>query len=229
MSSKIKNPRIWIGLFLVLIGLLFLAENLDFLRFEIPYQLLRWQFIIIVIGIIILLSSDNKLGGIILIAIGVFTLYPDFWPLILIGIGVYLIYKKSSPEIKRTKSSGSDESEPKAQAGDSIDDVSILGGGKKTYATENFRGGKITAIMGGSDIDLRQCKMASGPQYIEVTAIMGGTSIYVPKEWHVVLDVTPILGGFDDERIDQPTTPKEPDNTVIITGAVIMGGGDIKN
>lgn len=228
MSNKLKNPRIWIGLFLVLIGLLFLADNFDLFRFQLLDEL-RWQYILIIIGVIIFFTSDNRIGGVILIAIGLFTMYPDFWPLILIGIGVYLIYKRSVPGYKEKKKIDREAGDETTNAGDIIDDVSILGGSKKTYHTENFRGGKITAFMGGSDIDLRKCRLTSGPQYIELTAIMGGTTIYVPKEWHIVIDVTPILGGFSDERFDSPTTQKEPDNTVIIKGTVIMGGGEVKN
>ena len=68
-----------------------------------------------------------------------------------------------------------------------IDDVSIFGGGTKIISSDNFKGGNITAIFGGSEINLTGCKLANGDQVIDVLMIFGGSTIIVPKEWNVVV------------------------------------------
>ncbi len=82
---------------------------------------------------------------------------------------------------------------------DYIDDIAIFGGGHKIIQSDNFKGGNITAIFGGSEIDLTQCKLAEGDNVLDVVIIFGGTEIIVPREWNVRTNVTPLFGGFSNK------------------------------
>ena len=110
-----------------------------------------------------------------------------------------------------------------------IDDISIFGGGSKIISSDNFRGGNVTAIFGGSEINLTGCKLAEGDQIIDVLLIFGGTTIVVPKDWNVIVNVTSILGGFSDKSIRDPNIIPDQSRTLHVKGLAMFGGGEVKN
>ena len=78
--------------------------------------------------------------------------------------------------------------------------------------------------MGGVSIDLRDASMEADEATINVSAVMGGVDIRVPRSWTVVNRVSAILGGVDDH-----TRPVDANKRLIVEGSVLMGGLDIKN
>jgi predicted membrane protein len=116
--------------------------------------------------------------------------------------------------------------------------VAVMGGDQRRSSGEPFRGAKMTAVMGGAELDLREATVTQGePVVVEVFALMGGTVLRVPPEWTVDLRVTPLMGGVNDERRkraaasfdEQPgSTPKSAPH-LIVRGSVMMGGVVIKN
>ena len=243
MQTKNNTPaRLIFGIILIVLGGLFLLDNygITSFSFSLPDFLFHWEYILIGIGIFILLSSNNKTAGIILISIGFFNLFPEFWPLILVGLGIYIILRRKSPKDDFVKfgihsdSETSDKSytEDGNSTGktfqDSIDDVSIFGGGTKNFSSRNFTGGKLTAIFGGSDIHLENCSLAHGKNELDLFVMFGGYTIYVPQDWNVIVDLVPIFGGFSDKRIKDPNRVYEDDKILIIKGLVLFGGGEIK-
>jgi predicted membrane protein len=112
---------------------------------------------------------------------------------------------------------------------DFIDDVSVFGGGHKIIHSDNFRGGNITAIFGGSEIDLTQCKLAPGENVIDVVIIFGGSTIVVPNNWDVITNVTPLFGGFSYKKSRSQSSGSEPAGTLVIKGVAIFGGGEVKS
>lgn len=243
MNNKNSNTtaRLIAGLILIVLGGLFLLDNYGIIYFSLPNFLFHWEYILIAIGLFILATSNNKTAGIILIAIGVFNLFPEFWPLILVGLGIYIILKRNNSKSKISPSSnlgeGSTQNNFTSQSGgtsaesalqDSIDDVSIFGGGTKNFSSKNFTGGKMTAIFGGSDVHLENCTLAHGRNELDLFVMFGGYEIYVPQDWNVVVDVIPIFGGFSDKRMKDPNRVYEDDKILVIKGMVLFGGGEIK-
>lgn len=225
--SGSNQTRIWIGIILILAGLIFLLENYVVLPFEIPYYFRKWEWILILIGIVLLITSRNKTGGIILVFIGSVFLwgFHYVWPFLLLVLGLFLIIKRNeSRNIELKPGTSRDGSETK----NTFDDVSIFGGGKKNISIQNLRGGKITAIFGGSEIHLNNSTLAKGTNIVDIVAIFGGSSIHVPADWNVEVDIVPILGGFSDERVKDPNRVYATDSKLVIKGFVLFGGGDIK-
>lgn len=220
MSQKSGfDPRILIGVLIILTGGLLLMRNLDFLEFTIPSIIFKWQSILIIIGIILIASSPNRGTGYILIIIGGIGLYPEFWPLILVLVGLYLL-------LGRLRTNRPIESEYNKE---DFNDVSIFGGGKKHYQSNNFKGGSITAIFGGSEIDLLDCKLAEGEHVLEIFTIFGGTSILAPSDWRIEVNTVPIFGGFSDDRRRDPNLVQREDRVLKIKGLILFGGGEIKS
>jgi len=236
------------GIIVLTIGVLFLFKNFDILSPELRYYLFSWKTLLIGIGVLNLLLSNNRVGGIILIAIGTFFWLPDifdlsvragqlFWPVVLIIIGVSLLLKKNSHPhhpFRRSSDKNTHTSSDNTINGaeeDYVDDIAIFGGGTKIMTTQNFRGGKMTAIFGGSELNLSRAYLASGRNILNVFFVFGGSGIIVPSDWNVVVEATPIFGGFSDERYIPKSLKAEEGNksVLIIRGLVMFGGGEIKS
>ena len=219
------NSRVTFGIILIVIGLLFLLDNLGLLFFELPYFTFHWEYILIGLGIFFLTTDRNKTTGTILIAIGLFSLLPSFWPLLLVALGVYILLNK---EHHHSNASHKD-SDTETEHTDFIDDVSIFSGNKKTYTSTNFRGGKITAIFGGGEINFSNCFLAEGKNFLDILTIFGGYEIRVPDDWKIYNDVVSIFGGVSDERHKDPNRVYDESKVLILKGLALFGGVEIKS
>lgn len=224
-KSKQNRGKLIVGLILVILGTLIFLDNNEAISINIPDYVFSWKVLLIFIGTMLLLGSGNKTAGSILIFIGAISLLPEFWPLILVGIGVYMLLKQTKTGEKISKGvTGNSHSNS-----DSLNELFLFSGAKKIVQTDNFKGGRITSIFGGGEIDLLDCKLAPGENYLELTSIFGGSTIIVPKDWYIDLRITAFLGGFGDSRIKEPNQVYDKSKVLVITGEAIFGGGEIKN
>ena len=230
MESNRNLGRAIVGIVLILIGIAFIGRTFDFFPNRIMHHIFSWQMILIVLGIIFISTRDNKTTGFILLIIGLVFLIPDmfyipysvrhlFWPSLLIIIGLVIILRSSS--VRRH-----DQNE---RSSDYIDDIAIFGGGEKVITSDNFKGGKITAIFGGSKIDLTKAQLAPGKNIIDVFCLFGGTTLIIPENWNIKSEVIAVLGGFSDKRSMRTEIVTDIGKELVIRGFVMFGGGDIKN
>lgn len=106
----------------------------------------------------------------------------------------------------------------------------FLGESKRRSNDNPFRGGDMTAILGGCVLDLRQATLAPGEEAtIEILAVMAGHEIWVPQGWAVDSDIVHILGGSDDKRLQPIEPPPLPQPRLRLRGVVVMGGIVIKH
>lgn len=227
------DKRVVLGAVLIFLGGLFLLNSLDIVSFHVGHIIFSWPFVMLVIGLFILVNTSKKLTGGILTGLGIFFLIPRIYPqieydggivipVLLILFGIYIIFKK-----KKTSAEGFLTDDSKVNK-DKIDDVAIFGGGSKLISSDNFKGGNITAIFGGSEINLMNCRLAPGDNVIDVLTVFGGTTIIVPKEWNIVVNVTSILGGFSNKSVRNPAVAIDHSKTLHIKGLAMFGGGEIK-
>jgi len=228
------RAHLLLGIVLMFLGLFFIADLADIIPWRLRDFLFTWQALLIFLGLIFLSNKENKGTGIILIAIGSFFLLPRiidvpnywrslFWPSILIVLGLVIIFSG-----RRHGSAMIFGHKKKATGDDILDEVSVFGGGDKIVNSQQFQGGKITHIFGGSKIDFTQAQLAPGKHYLELVLIFGGTKLIIPEGWDVKLEVTSIFGGFSDKRIKSRVVT-ETDRKLVITGTSIFGGGEIVN
>lgn len=242
MSSTQNNFwRNVIGGVLILVGGVLLLENLNIVDFNLPPYVFSWQMILITIGLIITINSTDKTGGLIMMGVGIIFLLPrifnhtftvwQLWPLIIIFIGLAMIVNRKMCKRKYINVKIDDDENTKTRVEDGLlSEVAIFGGGNKSIVTDNFRGGEITAIFGGSEIDLLDSKLAEGDNVLEITAIFGGTTLIIPREWRVEINALPIFGGFSDaRRKTAPVIDSNDGRKLIIKGTFIFGGGEIKS
>jgi len=256
-----NNNHLVGGIIVLSIGLLFLFRNFDFIPPELKHYIFSWKTLLIGIGLVNLTLSKNKVAGIILIAIGTFFWLPNifdlsiragqlFWPVVIIIVGLMLLLRKPGEDGKQQWKRYRDPKDPKTPpngpnsggSGDGtkstpysdtefIDDVAIFSGSSKKINTNNFRGGRMTAIFGGSEVNLTRSRLAPGKNYLNVFFMFGGSEIIVPSDWNVVLEATPIFGGFSDERYVSTTlqSGEGSESVLIIKGLVVFGGAELKS
>lgn len=245
------NGRLLIGLAVLSIGVLLLLNNLGLgIEIEARQVLRLWPVIPLILGLNWLFlsfgsteGSDGKrvffswgqfISALIVIAIGVIFLgrnlglfevdislfFQLLWPVVLIIIGISLLRGK-----RQTSGKGGR--------------FAFMGGanvgGPEPWKLE---GGSYFAFMGGIEMDLTQAEIAEGETVLDLTAIMGGIEVKIPKDLPVVYEGSAILGGivFKDQEdggiianrkiehnLDQANGSK-----VRIQATTIMGGIEIK-
>jgi predicted membrane protein len=219
---KQENKGAIVGLFFIVIGAIFLLNNFDLIP-RLPWWIYEytWQLIFIGVGIFVFISG-NRSGGFIFAGIGTFFLLKehfylnmrDFWPVILIIIGLSFVFRH------RRLTNNRETNENFFEA------INIFGGGNQIVTSQSLEGGRVTSIFGGSEIDLTKSRALSGTS-IDVLTLFGGSEIRVPSDWKVKIEVTAILGGFEDKRTDLSQDEDAP--VITIKGLTMFGGGEIKS
>ena len=226
------NHRIIIGVILVLAGLFLVIRNTGFFPEFIDNVIFSWPMLLVVIGLVMTLGAAEKTAGVIVMAVGgffmiplifreTFQMYNMFWPSIFIIIGVIFI---------ATKRRGWNVVTSKGAIGDDyIDYVNVFSGGERQIVSQNFKGGKISAVFGGIELDLTKAKLASGTSVLDIACVFGGATIIVPDDWYITIEVTPVLGGFTDSRKLSPGRNVDSTKHLLLKGAVVFGGGEVKS
>lgn len=244
-----RSGRVGAGLFLLLIGGLLLVDQMGV---PLPDWLFSWHVLLIAVGIFIGLRHNFRGGPwAILILVGGFFLVQDTfpniplrrfaWPAALIFIGLMIILSPRRHS-RRWRRQWRDEWGERAERGygtqsfassregysseDFVDSTAIFGGVHKKIVSKNFKGGDVTSIMGGTELDLTQADF-TGVIRLDVTQVMGGTKIIVPAHWEVRTEVNALFAGFEDKR-QQPAVTN-PDKVLILDGTSIFGGIELKN
>lgn len=223
--------RIFWGLVLIVLGALFLLDRIG--EFDFGYMIgTYWPAIFIVLGFSMLVGSGfRQLGpGVFFIVFGVFFLLAELdileysawqyiWPALIILAGLWLLLRPAFryrptdkfPEIKEND----------------IDASAILSGMKRRIESQSFKGGHVTAVLGGMELDFTGAGLEAGKATIDATALFGGIDIKVPRDWKVVMDVAPILGGAEDKH--RNVSDAEAKATLYIKGTAIFGGITVKD
>ncbi len=225
--------KIYWGSVLIGLGTLLLVRNLELLPFEMPAGLI-WKFLFLAFGISLIVVKRKLIGGTIvstiasLLILSHFAFIPQidfhrFWPLILIFIGIGVLFKTNN----RLKKKEWHMREPSTTTDNLMEATAIFGGENKKISSYNFKGGKITTIFGGMELDLTNCYLAKEGASIELLAVFGGVSLKVPKEWNVQSELIPIMGGVEDKINKFPDSYVDPAAILILKGTVVMGGVEI--
>ncbi len=245
------SGRLLVGLAILVVGILLLLNNLDVgIEIEIGQVLRLWPVIPLILGLNwlflsfgsssaaqgkkIFFSWGQFISALILIFIGVaflgrnldlFTFetrlfFNILWPVILILVGLNLL---------RGKSFGGGGGRFSFMSGTNV-------GGAQPWKLES---GSYFAFMGGIEMDLTCAELEEGETVLDLTAVMGGIEVKVPKDLAVIYEGSAILGGvtFKDledggiiggRRIEDNIT-EETRKILRIQARAFMGGVEIKD
>jgi predicted membrane protein len=237
-------PRLLIGAFLVLIGLLLALDQLGWV--EADHLMRFWPVLVVLYGLTILQRGGRSVvfgsivtligGWLLLNTLHLLSLRPwqFLWPLILVVVGARILMRDGAPRHRPAPPPAIGGYSPSNAAplsgsppvSDHISMFGILGGPKQRVSGVIFRSADMTSFMGGCELDLRNALLAAdGIAYVDVFALMGGAHIIVPPTWKVVLQVTPIMGGVEDKS--RPVLGGA--QFLYVRGTVLMGGVEISN
>ncbi len=230
-SSRNASGRIFWGLLLILLGGLFLLDQME--KLDAGFFISRyWPLVLVFAGIWHLVSNGfrNPAGGLLLIVVGSVlmlgkleilgkSVWHYVWPLLIILVGLWIVFGAFGRRESWKGSVGTKENE--------LDALAIFSGLSRRIESQSFRGGKATALFGGLELDLTQAGLAEEKAAIELTAIFGGIEVRVPRSWRLEVDGQPFLGGIEDKHTFVPGPEGVP--TLHIKASAILGGIEIKD
>jgi predicted membrane protein len=230
---------VWSSLFLIGIGVVLLFRNLELLI--LPSYVYTWKMLLIVLGIYNLLLRHWTFG-LILTAIGTFFVLPEaleiprlefgkIWPAILILIGLSIFFRIIFPPRRKfiDFEMYSEESTIEITEENYMETTVIFSGAEKQISSYDFKGGKVTAIFGGAEIDLTNCHLSKENAIITITAVCGGLTLVVPRDWNIRSELVTIMGGYEDNaRIKDTNGYIDPAAEIVLKGTLVMGGVEIK-
>jgi len=233
------NKKFAFGFLVILAGLLLLAFNFDLFPSDWKHIIFSWQMLLIAIGIISVANSESRTPGIILILVGGFFLLPElfsfhiafvkvFWPVLMIAIGVLIIVRRGMHGPRHHHFQRNHTFSESTLDEGYINEANIFSGSKRRITHQEFKGGKVSNIFGGTEIDLSQARLAEGRVELTIECIFGGVTLIVPSDWKVTLNVNSIMGGFVDKRT-LLREPSDPGRVLVVRGSSIFGGGEIKS
>lgn len=250
ISKNKNNKGKIVGFAFLAIGTVLLAKQLGV---SFPSWLISWPMFLIVIGIVNYAKDGFKRHGwLVAVFAGTLFLLEEFdpslsvskltWPAIIIAIGLWMLFgrrkdgKLFGGNSKYSSSNFGDQQSTDAynsnatnnnSSNDYINSVAIFSGTKTSVFSKSFKGGEITSVFGGSEINFAHADI-NGTVIIETTQVFGGTKIIVPPTWDVVTEISPIFGGVDDNRSLHQVLP-DKSKVLLIRGTTVFGGIEIRN
>lgn len=218
------------GIILIVVGVVVLLDHLGYIQAR--HLWVFWPLILVFSGVVRVWQQGKVGFGILLISFGVLlqlnTLgiihlnWDLLWPLGLIGFGLLKVWERF----------GKDKQSSTSPLGrDYVNELAFFGGVERRLNIKDFRGGNISAIFGGIELDFRSAEMAENEAVLELEAIFGGVELVVPTNWTVVFQGESIFGGYSDETLAPAAGNLQgaPNKTLIVRGRSIFGGVSVKN
>ena len=223
------SPKLVVGVAIIVAGLVLTLDNLGLIEAHTIFKL--WPLVLVVMGIAKLRQEGGGggLSGWFLVLGGCFLLLFTFArghvaealaPMLVVAVGILIVTKALkqhrgiSPELARSE--------------DFLQGTAIFGGFKRRVLTQVFKGGELTAIFGGYEVDLRQAALDSGQARIDVFVMFGGGEIRVPDGWEISNRATAMFGALNDSTHHGPS-PAEGRPRLVITGLILFGGTEVKS
>ena len=221
---KKLSSRIIAGVIIIIVGVTMLLNNIGITHFDNIISI-WWPLLFVLAGIVVFIDNPRSyLWAFILVLFGTlwqlekltiiqFSPWQIVWPAIIIAVGISITFSRREWGLK------------KMNKDERHDSTAILAGSDVKSSSPDFKGGKVTAIMGGAEYDLREAIIKKNAT-LEVFAFWGGIEIRVPKGVAVKNQTNNILGGTEDSS----SAPEDRDAPVLhVVGDVIMSGVEIKN
>lgn len=215
-----------LGFVIFLVGILLLVESV-IPEFNVDFNVV-WPAILIVITVYnIFKDKKSNLFNNVLLFTGIFFLLESlnvisddmeniFFPFLIIIVGLSMIFKNFTFSNKYNIG--------KIDKDGRLEYSAVFGGVEEVVKVSDFKGAKINAIFGGSDLDFRNCEMKSEEVVIDINSIFGGSTIILPSDCKVIVNSIAVFGGNDNKYISNEKSKK----VIYINCYSIFGGSEIK-
>jgi predicted membrane protein len=191
-----------------------------------------------VIGVVGLVSGGSFGFNLVLALVGVgllaekvlgsdtFSLGRFLVPFVLLVVAILVLSSAFHAKRPRSSPASPDPGRP-ASGEEHVHVFSAFGGHDARNASPAFRYAEVTAIFGGSTLDLRDATLAPEGARVEATALFGGADVIVPEGWALQVSSTPLFGGIDNRTSNPGAVEGKP--TLHVNATAIFGGIGIKN
>ena len=217
-KEKRTNGYLIATLFII-VGILFLLRNLGMIDPSLFDLLVSWPMLLVVSGIFTIFHR-NPVGGMLLVGVGVYFLFPQlnwitndflrvYWPLGLILLGLVIMLKRK--DSIRTKKHKRPFNHPPF-------------GHRKP---NDEKGADIDVSFGNVILDLKKTTLEADETIINIDSSFSGVVIYLPKGWLVRLKVGSFLAGCQDMR--ELTEATDMTHTLYICGDLSFSGLELRD
>lgn len=205
-----------LGILIILIGIIFLGNNLEIWNIGIFFK--GWWTLFIIIPSIKGLFKREYISSLLGLSIGILLLLSSnniiewdmvgkiFIPIVIIMVGLSFMLK-SKPVIN--------EKEKDIYFG--------IFSGTEEKITKLNKNLTCISIFGGIDLDLRNAKIEKDIK-IECISIFGGIDLHLPDNINIKSNGVPIFGGVENKK---DSANKKDNKTIDIDYVCIFGGVDI--
>jgi hypothetical protein len=227
--------RIAFGIGVIGIGTLALLDNFN--AFGLPLLHTFWPLALVLWGLGRLAwprHAGSWLFGTAMIAVGglmtaqnlgyVHLQLRDWWPVLVILAGLSILLRGAFPRHRRFGMADAFDTST-LEHGDKVRIDATFSAIRQQNDSRSFKGGRIDVTFGGVELDLSQAVMDGPEAVLELSARFSGIELRVPRDWLVVVQVAPTLGGVQDHTVP----PMNPTQRLILRGEATFGGIEIKN
>ncbi len=220
-----SRGRLLLGAVLITLGVLYLLDQNDVID---AGKVIGdwWPLIFVAAGFLYLsFSPRHVLVPAVLIVLGLALLagsldfVPDwlrtaFWPAVLVAIGLWVIFGRAAGV-------------PSVAAGDRVNSIVAFFGRDIVNDSQQFRGGSVLNLFGGTQIDLRKAHPAAGGAAMDLLVGFGGVDIWVPEGWRVDVKGLPLFGGWSNKTRKDAVHADSP--LLSVEALVAFGGLEISH
>lgn len=178
-DDRTSAPHLAIGLCFLLLGVFLLLDRLGWV--DIARILEYWPLVLVLVGISMMVQATRGSNG-----------RNDF------PAGALILLVIVAIVASRTLG-GRDATSGERPENDVT--LSAVFSGRRATVTDTFQAARLTSVMGGTVLDLRQATVPPGEDaVIDLFALMGGAVVHVPAHWVVDVQSTVVMGGVNDDR-----------------------------
>ena len=250
-----RDSRVLTGLFLIVGGGAYMAYKMGA---PIPHWIFTWEMLLIAAGLLSGLKHNFRHSGWLIMVVvgGIFlldgeipqlNLHEYIIPIVIIAVGVLFIFKPRNQRCRVDRRFDGDFinrrgnrwennmgswnaacSGETTESGDYIQSTSIFSGVKKNILSKDFKGGSITCVFGGAEIDFSQADI-NGTVVLRIEQVFGGMKLIVPPHWVVNSEIDGMFHGVEDKRKNQSGIIVDTTKVLVLKGSCVFGGIDIKS
>lgn len=213
--------RLFFGVVVIAAGTILLLGSADVIEAGRGFAIF-WPSVIILAGLLSVIANRRHwVLGVVIMFVGTAFLLSNLnvvdlgnviWPVVIIVVGLVIIFGRGG--------------NVHGDVGDSLNSFHVFSGSTLTSRSKQFKGGSVSAVFGGAEIDLRGAELAPNAT-LDIFMAFGGVEMKVPTGWNVVIRGFPIFGGFENKATGESLPANAP--TLVVNATVLFGGMEVKN
>jgi hypothetical protein len=229
---------VWaLGLGLIVLGVLFLLDTTGLLDAGAVFSTF-WPLVLVFWGAWMLRRERGRsLAGLLVLLLGLGFQAEElgwieggwlgrYWPVALIVVGLAILVGVRWPRTHPP------EPQAETRADEWIDTLAVLRERDQRVTSSAWRGGRVVAVLGEAQVDLREATPHASGAQLRATAVLGTVQLKIPEGWSLSVSGTPLLGSIEDLTAPPPQKPRARSrgmSRVEIVATAVLGQVEIEH